>query len=316
MSNQVSLANLKPLTSTQYDEARKRALTRVQARIGDKPTRKQFTREMGSLFTLLDALALAVFVPALLVSSVHILQHMGALANASYPTIATYSAGTVIGRDLYTAIHQWATVPLAEASMLLFLVMFAMSARTWRKGVYFWLALAAILFVIVANVQSGLGLLESLLPPMFTVGIGVHLETLIVRQLQRREDVQTRYMAALEVWERSSADPTKHPDFMPLVRAEMWTALAKKNPGMVDAPVAFRHAAVRRELSRETWVYEDAPGGVETSAGMSDLESARSMKPGDEGDGAAESPFLLRPTPTIISKGTGNGQKRDGEEYA
>lgn len=53
------LSNLKSLTTDQYDRARNKALNRVQQRIGDKPTRASFQREMGSLFTSLDALALA-----------------------------------------------------------------------------------------------------------------------------------------------------------------------------------------------------------------------------------------------------------------
>jgi hypothetical protein len=165
MIKELTLDELKPLTSTQYDDARAKALQRVSARIGEKPKRADFHRELGSLFTLLDGLMLAVFFPAFIVSSIHIIQHMGALANASYSTIATYTAGTVIGRDFYIAAHQWATVPLAEASMLLFLVMFAMSKRgDWRRLAFLVLAAVATVFVIVANAGAGLGL-ESLLAP-------------------------------------------------------------------------------------------------------------------------------------------------------
>lgn len=253
------LDKLKPLNSDQYDAARRKALERVQQRIGDKPKRSDFQRELGSIFTPLDMLALGVFVPAFIVSSIHILQHMGALANASYATISTYSNGTVIGRDFYIAAHQWSTIPLAESSMLLFLVMFAMTPRgNWRKWVFLVLACVATAFVIAANAGAGMGL-ESLLPPIFTIGVGLHLEGLIVRLLERREEVNSRYLAALTTWEEASKDATKHPDYMAILKQEVWARLMalSSNKQFADAPVAFKHAAVRREMERDTWAYDD-----------------------------------------------------------
>ena len=52
----MDLSKLKPLTTDQYDRARRKALERVQQRIGVKPKRADFHREMGSIFTPLDAL--------------------------------------------------------------------------------------------------------------------------------------------------------------------------------------------------------------------------------------------------------------------
>jgi hypothetical protein len=258
MSNRdtLDLNRLKPLTTEQSDAARRKALERVTARIGSRPSRKDFQRELGSMLTLLDALALLVFIPALTVSSIHIIQHMGALANVSYAAIATYSAGTVIGRDLYTAAHQWLLIPLAEASMLLFLVMFTLT-KGWRRVVFLALAIAAVLFVTIANVASGIGSLESVLAPLFTIGIGLHLESLIVRQLERRSDVSSRYLAALSTWEAASQDATKHPDYLPILKQELWARLMAltNNKPFADAPAAFRHAAVRRELERDMWAF-------------------------------------------------------------
>ena len=65
--------DLKELTTAQLDAAREAALKRVQARIGSKPARKDYRREYGPLWTVLDLLALVIFCAALAVSSVHIL---------------------------------------------------------------------------------------------------------------------------------------------------------------------------------------------------------------------------------------------------
>lgn len=260
MNGQLSLETLKPLNSDQYDSAREKALERVRGRIGDKPHRADFVRELEPLWTILDVIALAVFVAALVVSSVHIITHMGKLAQASYMSVAQAANGTVIGIDLYSAIHQWAFILLAEGSMLLFLVMFGMTGKTWRKWVYLVLACAAVVFVIVANWQAQIGALESLLAPIFTIGIGLKLEHLIVQSLKRQRDITDRYLSALTIYETASGDPAKHPDYMPLLRQEVWSKLISlpTNREFRDAPVALKHAAVRREMARDTWAFEDA----------------------------------------------------------
>jgi hypothetical protein len=252
-----TLDRLKPLTSDQYDQCRQKALDRVQNRIGNRPRRSDFVRELGSIVTILDWLALLVFGSALVVSSIHIINHMGQLAANSYGTFNQTGAGTVIGRDFYTAAHQWAVIPLAEGSMILFLVMFGMSGRTWRKGVYLLLAVTAVIFVIVANWQSNIGILESLLAPIFTVGIGLKLENLIVQSLRRRDEVSDRYLKAMAIYEAASKDATKHPEYIPLFKQEIWQKLTSlpTNREFRDAPAGFRHAAVAREMERDSWAY-------------------------------------------------------------
>lgn len=308
MTDTFDISKLKPLNLDQYDAARRKTLTRVQARIGDRPTRADFHRELGSIFTLLDVLAIGVFVPALIVSSIHIILHMGALANDSYSRIATYSAGSVIGRDLYTAVHQWALIPLAEASMLLFLVMFALSPRTWRKYVFLALSAAAVAFILVANVQSAIGTLESVLAPILTIGVGLHIEGLIVRQLERRNDVNTRYLAALATWEAASKDATKHPDYAPLLRQEIWARLMNlsSNKQFADAPVAFKHAAVRREMERDTWAYDSGETPQRAPAPTAYQNGAQ---PESEGEAQPEAPLSNSPSIRIVHR-PGDGDER------
>lgn len=84
------------------------------------------------------------------------------------------------------------------------------------------LALIAAVFVIVANWQSEVGGLESIMPAMFTLGLGLNLERLLVATLKRREDVTQQYLAALATWEAATVDPTKHPDYLPVLRQEIW----------------------------------------------------------------------------------------------
>jgi hypothetical protein len=80
-----------------------------------------------------------------------------------------------------------------------------------------------------------------------------------VQSLRRREEINRRYVEALEVWEASSQDATRHSDFLPILRQEIWQKLSslKANQEFVDAPSSFKRQAVRHELERERWAYED-----------------------------------------------------------
>lgn len=259
-----TIESLKPLTTEQYDRAREATLKRVEKRVGERPERKQFNRELARLWTILDVIAGIVFIAALVVSSTHIIVHMGLLADASYQANQA-SGGTVIGHDVFVSLHQWMLIPLAEGSMLLFVVMYGLTRDNWRRWVYLILAILAVVFVLVANWQSGIGLLESMLPPAFTIGIGLKLEHLVIQSLKRRAEVDKRYTEALEIWEAAHQDATKHPDYTSLLKQEIWQALMKlkANAAFIEAPTPFKLAAVRREMERDTWAQYE--GQVVTS---------------------------------------------------
>lgn len=251
----MNLHNLHRLTTIQFDECKDRAAKRVERHLGDRPTRQHFQRELGRLWTILDILALVVFIPALLISSIHIVTHVGALSGAAFDGLKQASSGTVLGRDLFVAAHQWLLIPLAEGSMILFLVMFGVSRDGWRRWVYFVLALLAVLFVLTANLSSGLGLLESALAPAFTIGIGLKLEHLIMQYLKRSQSVTQKYLEALAIYEAAATDATQHPTYKGYLMNELWAALMKpqRNQWAIEAPPGFKLAAVNREMERESW---------------------------------------------------------------
>lgn len=264
MSEQLTV---KPLNSAQYDAARAAAITRIQARIGERPTRKQYRREMGSPVTILDVLAAVVFLAALAISSAHIVAHMGAISAASFPA---QQAGIVIDLHTWATVHQVAAIFLAEASAVLFAALHSMGAvgRAGRRSpvlrlisVPGALAVLAGLFVLAANLASGVDLLTAVLPPIMTLGIAVRLEAIAVTLLKRNAAVDERYTAAIAVFEQASADPTAHPEFMPVFRQEVYAALCKRNPALADAERGIKWAAVAREMARET-EWHAAPDNV------------------------------------------------------
>lgn len=251
----MQLNDLRGLTTIQRDECKQKAESRVKRQMGERPTRARFQRELGRLWTVLDLLALVVFIPALLISSIHIITHVGKLSSQAFDTLTQTGAGTVLYKDLFVAAHQWLLIPLAEGSMILFLVMFGVSRDGWRRWVYFLLASLAVLFVLTSNLSSGLGLLESVLAPAFTIGIGLKLEHLIMQYLKRSQAVTQKYLEALTVWEAATADATQHPLYKPYLMNELWLALMKPkgNQWAIEASPGFKLAAVEREMAREDW---------------------------------------------------------------
>lgn len=256
----LTLNDMKQLSIDQYERARSRALERVKARIGERPTREQFKRELGAIATPLDWIALLVFVAALAISSLHIIHYMG--ENAAYSP--GQQSGIIIDNGTWAVVHQVGAILLAESAAILFMTAHSMSApaRASRHWSIRWisipllLALTAAVFVFVANLSSGVGLLIGIMPPLFTLGIAVRLEAIIVEVIRRREQVNTMYLDALDVFEQASADPQLHPQFKQFVKQELWAALIalKANEPFRDAPSGFRAAAVARELQRDEWM--------------------------------------------------------------
>jgi hypothetical protein len=234
-------------------------LRRVQTRIGNRPQRKAFEHELGSIWTVLDVIALIVFAAALTISSLHIITHMGNLADASFRQLSQATTGTQITSDFYTAVHQWGSIFMAEGSMILFAVLFGLTRKTSRRWIFAALATIAAVFVIISNWQSNVGALESIMPAIFTLGIGFHVERLIVQTMKRREEVTTRYLEAMKIWELASVDPQRHPDYLPMLRQEIWQKISslKANQEYMDAPPVLKLEAVNRELARELWAYGD-----------------------------------------------------------
>jgi hypothetical protein len=297
---ELTMTNLRPLTSTQYDNAREKALQRVSARIGERPTRKQFQREYAPLLTILDVLALVVFIAALAISTTHILQYVQAQAAAAY-----HFDGDGINMTLtdFTAVKQISAIALAESAVVLFGTMHALIAHRlsgWRRYVTFPMVIAGMsaIFVFAANVSSGGDLLFALLPPITTLGLSLRMEGIVSELLKRRTEIDDKYRAALTLWESASADQTKHPEFMQLLRVELWQQLVSKNKDFADAGTGLKRAAVMRELERETWA-----AGDHNNAMWSSSPVASSPQP-DVPERAAQVPFGSYP-PVADASGVG-----------
>lgn len=250
------------LNGNQLDMCKQAARRRVEKRLGERPTRAAFRREYAPLASVLDWLALVIFAAALAVSSLHILHFAGSAATDAYHALP---AGISVNLALFVVTHQIGLILLAECSMLLFVVGARLAAgrRAWAEaGVSGLLAVLAVLFVLAANLSSGLPFGLALLAPAFTVGIGFRLESIITERLRRTAEIDVRYLAALELYETSSNDPTQHPEYLPVLRSEVWGKLIslRANEHLQDATPEQRRAIVAAELARDEWAAAPEPG--------------------------------------------------------
>lgn len=272
--NPEDLDQLQPLTTTQYDKCRETAQARIRKRIGTKPEYKDFKVHYGGrwwqrLFiasNVLNGLALIIFTAALVMSSMNIITHMGIVAETGYQNLTGDKtlSGLIITETNYVAINQIAAIFLAESAMIVFIVKFALDQRRWfhwRRLAFALMALAAAIFVIYSNINSQMEPFESILPPVFTIGVGIFFEQIIVDALKERREIMTRLQAALEKWQAESQDITQHPDYRPALYQEVWQKLVslKANRGFVDYPSDFKRAAVERELERDLWAFDQMP---------------------------------------------------------
>lgn len=245
------ITDMKQLNTEQYEACRQTALERVKRRVGTRPKRADFQRELGPLWTILDLLALVVFVAAFVISSLHIMEYVS-------------SAVSDKGDGWYITVNQLGYIFLAEAAMVLFMVMHGMTANRRRErpallrpvSVHLLLAITAAVFIFTANLSTGIGVLLSLMPPLFTVGIAFNLERLIISSLKRREQINERYMQAIADYEAATVDPEQHSKYQEFFAQALWDKLIslKSNRQFVDAPNGFRVAAIRREMERENWM--------------------------------------------------------------
>ena len=70
-----------PLPSDRRRKAKQRTADIIHDRIGDKPRRADFVRDVANTTNVLDIIAMIVFTMAFIASSIHIMQHMASVTD-------------------------------------------------------------------------------------------------------------------------------------------------------------------------------------------------------------------------------------------
>lgn len=267
MSDQtISLDDLYRLTSTEYDRAQADAEARLKQEAGNEPPqRREFRREQARKWVIQDTLAAIILIAAWAVSTLHVMTLVGKGAAASYGAISLDAyVGDIMDSLSYGRIHQWGYIALAEAAMILFMTMHLSRNKRgrypdeplWlynlrmRVTTLSFMAVLSGVFIFYANVTSGIGVLESIIPPIMTIGLGIYFEGRLAGFLLAVEDTDRRYMAALDAWEQAHFRPREHVRFRELFAQELAQRLNTKNKNRVtagDIPPQLLYQAVQRE---------------------------------------------------------------------
>lgn len=254
------MSNIRPLTTEQRARCATKARERVVSELGDKPHRSQYVNDFEPIVDILDIFAVMAFIAALIKSSMNIILHVG---EYSSNIVIDYQFGIIPSPDVYTVLSQVGALLLAEFAMILFVVSFAATPFTRQvfsqqniiKMTYLVMGLTAAVFVFYANLRVGSNWFESILPPFFTVGIGLRFEVLLSRFLQRRRQITAKYYPRLLEWEKATHNPETHPNYLRYYMQELLQQLSKLkgNEWIIDADPQQKRASVGRELQADQW---------------------------------------------------------------
>lgn len=309
------LSDVTGLTVREYESA-KAAADKQISDLRVRPRRRDFVRESSSIWDLSDLFALLAFLAALLISSTHIVDHMARQTGG----IVAPGAGLVLSSDLVVGIHQIAFIVLAESSVILFMVLGgavrvpssgARGGAVVQRVIFYALAVMSSVFVLVANVQSGIGILESVMPPAVTLGLGAYFERKLQITWARRRDVDQRYRLALDQYMASGVDVREHARYWPILRQLLADRINAKNSGLT-IPLAVLQQAVARELLRDQ-MWERSDRGVLADVyrmvqdGTATPKKAARRRPAGVDQVARPVATITAPAP-VLASGNGHGR--------
>ena len=224
--------NLKHLTPAEYDQAHATALQRVIDRNGDKPTLQQFKQQqpIERGLVLLYGLATVIFIVAFFVSSQHVISYANKTAALAHiPQSAT--GLTALVRASWFWIHELGLLLLAETAMITFMIMARVTTSKLERALMVILSLASALFVVWANLQSGLVWHLALLVPSITLGASLVVDHWAVNSIQQERACRANYQTALTAYNTAVNNPSQHGDFPAYLRQAVFDALMHAQTG-------------------------------------------------------------------------------------
>ena len=248
----LNLEDVKQLSVEQYAKVHEKAVSHVLRLIGDKPLRDQYKRDHEPIWGFMEWLMVFVFLAAAIISTTHILQYIGGEAARSFAENGNTPNTVEIPANWFNGINQTMYVVLAEFAMLLFGTGALYEKRLFIRFMFGVLALGATVFVIIANLESGIQWYIAILPPAFTIGLSPFLDRKLIKTLKRRRAVTIAHQEALSKWEVLTETPEQHTQFLPTLRLMVWEKLVslKANAEYRKAPAQLRQRAADREIMK------------------------------------------------------------------
>ena len=272
--------NIKHLSAEQYDHSRSSALERVLANNG-KPTLRQFKTQhaLEHGLVLLYGLATIIFVVAFAVSSQHVIAYANKTASIAHIPQSITGLTALVAQSWYL-VHELGLLLLAEVAMVTFMIMGRITTTILERLLMYILAISCAAFVVWANLQSGLVWYLSVLIPAITIGSSIIFEHWFVNSIKEEKRIRTAYRDAVNAYEATQNNPTKHPDYLGYLRQAIFDALLDAQTGtdrtarrawLIGLSVAERAYLADAEIRLNDWSIEaiapTVPTAVPTATG-------------------------------------------------
>lgn len=254
------MVNIQPLSLAQYEQCKTRAVSIIQRQIGDEPEKQSYLKANNPITfrgILLTSLLILVFIGALIPSSLHIVTHMtNQLSNVDI------RYGLSISNSFYYYAHQLGYILLAESSLLIFTITHALkedkpSILGVRLSLNLFLAIFAACFILYANLNAGIGFFESILPPIFTIGGGLIIESIITERAKNNGRAYQDWLNAYQDWDYYRKNPEKHDNYERIFNQAIWNSLVAlpKNSSeeLNNLSAQEKRNLVMQERSRDLW---------------------------------------------------------------
>ena len=265
------LSEVSPLSGREVEQLKDNARKYALAKLGPRPDRKSVNKDLGSLLGPEDYLAAVVFLASFAVSAIHITSLVGKLAQGLATGAAT-TGGIDISASLFIIAHQIAFTLLAEFAMILFMVRWRLFTRRREAhlteiygdgsrprgsflgkflSVDLLLSLLAVGFTLYANLESKLPPLESVMPPLFTIGIGIHLEHVFVELIHRQGILRDALAAAESKWQAAYDGILVSKQYNQALSRMIYDKHVANWPWVADQPPDIKWALVERDLAAD-----------------------------------------------------------------
>ena len=259
------LNQIRPLTQEERQLARAAAQEAVIRDIGERPQREDFTQHAAhryppSVTKLITGLCIALLLAAFTPSAIRLY------------VIGSQTFGAAVPYEVAMVAVGIATVLTAEIGQIVFSLALATLGATTsaRRLLYVSMGIATAI-ALVGNIQVALpghsdspfAWLEAIAPPLLVLSTAYVLKEQILEAIELRHANERAYQEAVDEWQRATANPEAHGQWMQFYANALRDALRKANNRRREAVQALTtgdwRVLVYRELQADNWYQQPSP---------------------------------------------------------
>jgi hypothetical protein len=259
------LNQIRPLTQEERQLARAAAQEAVVRDIGERPKREDFTQHAAHRYPprvtkLITGLCIGLLLAAFTPSAIRLY------------VIGSQTFGAAVPYELAMVAVGIATVLTAEIGQVVFSLALATlgTSTSARRLLYGSMGIATAI-ALVGNVQIALpghsdspfAWLEAIAPPLLVLSTAYVLKEQMLEAIELRHANERAYQEAVNEWQRATANPEAHGQWMQFYANALRDALRKANNRRREALGTLTtgdwRALVYRELQADNWYEQPTP---------------------------------------------------------